>query len=74
MVNTLFLAYAGISLPLILMFTLEAGNFSSPASLLSQEFIAIEIIRTLAGSIGLILAIPISSLIASYYFSKKQKS
>jgi uncharacterized membrane protein len=62
MVNALVLAYAGTSLPLILAFTLY------PESLwqrINREPIAEEIVRTMVGSIGLILAAPITSLVAS---------
>jgi len=61
MVNTLMMAYVGAALPLFLLLT------SSSASLvqtLNREFLAEEIIRTLVGSLGLILAVPITSLIA----------
>lgn len=61
-VNTLFLAYAGAALPMLLMFTLSQGNFSE---LVNLEFVAEEVIRTLVGSMGLILAAPISTAIAS---------
>ena len=62
MVNTLVLAYTGASLPLILAFSL----YEEPLwRRLNREPIAEEIVRTLVGSIGLILAAPITSLIAS---------
>jgi len=62
MVNTLVLAYTGASLPLILAFSL----YREPLwRRLNREPIAEEIVRTLVGSIGLILAAPITSLIAS---------
>ena len=35
------------------------------------EIIADEIVRTLVGSIGLILAVPITTFLAAYYFNKK---
>jgi uncharacterized membrane protein len=58
MVNTLVLAYAGASLPLLL-------------KIINYELIAEEIIRTLIGSIGLILAVPITSLIAANFYQNK---
>ncbi len=61
-VNTLVLAYTGASLPLLLLFTLNQGNF---AFLLNSEFLAEEIVRTLVGSLGLIAAVPISALVAA---------
>ncbi len=61
-VNTLVLAYTGASLPLLLMFTLGNGSYSY---LVNSEFMAEEIVRTLVGSLGLIAAVPISTLIAT---------
>ena len=62
MSNTLILAYAGASLPLFLLFTSMEIPFLDAINL---EFISEEILRSLCGSIGLILTIPLSSLLAS---------
>jgi uncharacterized membrane protein len=62
MVNTLMMAYVGAALPLFLLLT---SSSASLAQTLNREFLAEEIIRTLVGSLGLILAVPITSLIAS---------
>jgi uncharacterized membrane protein len=62
MVNTLMMAYVGAALPLLLLaVNANASLFES----LNRELLAEEIIRTLAGSLGLILAVPITSAIAS---------
>lgn len=61
-VNTLVLAYAGASLPLLLLFTLGSGDY---VFLLNLGFMAEEVVRTLVGSLGLIAAVPITSLIAT---------
>ena len=61
-VNTLVLAYTGASLPLLLIFTLGNGNYSF---FINSEFLAEEIVRTLVGSLGLIAAVPISTVIAT---------
>lgn len=64
LVNTLVLAYAGASLPLLLLFTLNGGE---PLNvLLNREMIATEIVRTLVGSIGLVAAVPITTAIAAF--------
>jgi uncharacterized membrane protein len=63
MVNTLVLVYAGAALPLFLLFVNNPHYFSE---IINYEIIAEEIVRTLVGSIGLILAVPITTLIASY--------
>jgi uncharacterized membrane protein len=60
-VNTLVLAYAGASLPMLLMFSLGRGDFRY---LLNFEFVAEEIVRMLVGSLGLISAVPITTAIA----------
>jgi uncharacterized membrane protein len=67
-VNTLVLVYAGASLPLLLLFNDAARPF---AELVNYEMIAEEIIRTLVGSIGLILAVPISTLLAAWFVEGK---
>ena len=61
-VNTLVLAYTGAALPLLLIFTLGSGDYSL---FLNSEFLAEEIVRTLVGSLGLIAAVPISTLVAT---------
>jgi len=68
MVNTLVLAYAGASLPLLLLFI---ASDQSTISLLNSEFIAEEIVRTLVGTIGLISAVPLTAWFAVMYVKKK---
>ena len=60
-VNTLVLAYAGASLPMLLMFSLGRGDYGT---LVNFEFVAEEIVRTLVGSLGLIAAVPLTTAIA----------
>jgi uncharacterized membrane protein len=61
MVNTLVLAYAGASLPLLLLIAL----YQEPLlPTLNRELFVVEILRTLVGSLGLMLAVPLTSLIA----------
>lgn len=70
LVNTLVLAYAGASLPLFLLFTL---NRTEPLWVIfNNEMIAEEVIRTLVGSASLVLAVPISTFLAAYFFSKQK--
>ncbi len=70
-INTLFLAYAGVALPLILY--LAAFQSQIPLWLtINGEPIAEEIVRTMVGSIGIILAVPITTLIAAYFYGKHQ--
>ena len=61
-VNTLFLAYAGTALPLLLLFT---SAQQSVGSVITRELVAVEIVRTLVGSIGLVASVPISTWLAA---------
>lgn len=61
-VNTLLLAYAGASMPLLLLF---AASNQSLAMVANSELIAVEIVRTLCGSIGLVAAVPITTTLAA---------
>lgn len=61
-VNTLVLAYAGASLPLLILFVSGDEPWSR---VINREIVAEEVVRTLVGSIGLIAAVPITTLIAS---------
>jgi uncharacterized membrane protein len=61
-VNTLFLAYAGASLPLLILF---AGSPDPFGTVVTSETVAVEIVRTLVGSIGLIAAVPITTALAA---------
>ncbi len=72
LVNTLAMAYAGASFPLFLLLT---QNTQVPiAYIVNSEFFVEEIIRTLIGSIALILAVPISTVISALYFSRQSKT
>ena len=64
MTNTLFLAYAGAALPLLLLFSVKQAPFLTFSQVINNEMIATEIVRTLTGSIGLVLAVPIATLLA----------
>jgi uncharacterized membrane protein len=61
-VNTLFLAYAGAALPLLLLFR-EANQ--SMFSIANREVVATEIVRALVGSIGLVASVPITTAMAA---------
>jgi uncharacterized membrane protein len=67
MTNTLFLAYAGASLPLLLVFSLKQEPFLTLTQILDDEMVATEIARTLVGSIGLALSVPIATILAAKY-------
>ena len=61
-VNTLLLAYAGAAMPLLILFSLSALPQGVVAS---SEVVAVEIVRTLVGSIGLVAAVPVTTWLAA---------
>jgi uncharacterized membrane protein len=61
-INTIILAYAGASLPLLLL--LVAGN-TPMGQLLTNEMLAQELVRSGVGTIGLIAAVPITTALAA---------
>ena len=64
LVNTLVLAYTGTALPLLLLFKTREYSFTTAINL---EIFTTEIIRTIVGSIGLIITVPIVTLLAVYF-------
>jgi uncharacterized membrane protein len=71
LVNTLAIAYVGASLPLLLLFSESTTPFTM---IINRENFATEIIRTLIGSIGLVLAVPITTLLAVLILVKVKKA
>ena len=61
-VNTLVMAYAGASLPLLLLFSIAR---SSVATVADSEIVAEEVVRTLVGSIGLVASVPLTTVLAA---------
>ncbi len=61
-VNTLVLAYAGASLPVLLIFSMGGTSFGDAVN---TEVVAVQIVATLVGSIGLIAAVPVTTGLAA---------
>ena len=61
-VNTLLLAYVGAGLPLLLLFAVSDQSLAMAAN---SELIAVEIVRTLCGSMGLVAAVPVTTVLAA---------
>ena len=61
-VNTLVLAYVGASMPLMLLFVLSGQALPDVAN---SEVVAIEIVRTLVGSVGLVASVPFTTWLAA---------
>lgn len=69
LVNTLALAYAGASFPLFLLFAVNGGP---PLwVILNAEYVMEEVVRAIVGGASLVIAVPISTFAASWYFGKK---
>lgn len=62
-VNTLVLAYAGAALPMFLLFSISGARVDY---LLNLEYVAEEVVRTMVGSLGLIAAVPLTTLLACW--------
>jgi uncharacterized membrane protein len=70
MSNTLILAYSGGSIHLMLLFMAHDFNI---IDIINRDMIASEILRALAGSIGLIFTVPITAIVASNLYNKINK-
>jgi uncharacterized membrane protein len=66
-VNTLILAYTGASLPLVLLLYVSD---TPTIQLINSEVITTEIVRTIVGSLGLLAAVPLTTLIAVFLMKK----
>jgi len=70
LVNTLVLAYAGVGLPIFLFLVINP-NHQPLWFTINSELIMEEIVRTLAGGIGLIMAVPLTAVFAAWAFQQK---
>ena len=70
LINTLAIAYVGASLPLLLLFSTPPVDVGL---IVNREIFATEIVRILIGSIGLILAVPITTFLSVYILMPKVK-
>lgn len=69
LVNTLVLAYVGAALPLLVLLSLSEFSWQRA---LNIELVAAEVVHTLVGSIGLVLGVPLTTLIAALLFQGDQ--
>ena len=69
MINTLIFAYIGTSLSMVLMFT-ESGL--SLMEILNLGSISEEIARSLVGSLGLLISIPLTAILGGVIYSLKK--
>lgn len=71
LVNILAIAYVGASLPLMLLFYNAGSDFNMT---INRELFATEIVRSMVGSIGIILTVPLTTLVAILLLTKKKSS
>lgn len=69
MANTLILAYVGASLNLMLFLTAYEPSL---VQILVKDTITAEIVRSLAGSIGLIFTIPLTAVVSGFLRNRKR--
>ena len=69
MANTLVLAYVGSSLNMMILIYSYGVSFTQ---LVNTDFVAIEIIQSIAGSTGIVLTVPCVSLISALLLTKKK--
>jgi len=67
-VNTLVLAYAGAALPMFLLFSISGAQIGY---LINLEYVAEEVVRTMVGSLGLITAVPLTTILSSLIVKKQ---
>lgn len=63
-VNTLVLAYAGASLPLLLLIVATVGG-QSAADVVTNQAIAQEVVRSVVATVGLVAAVPLTTALAT---------
>ena len=71
LVNTLILAYVGSAFAVFIFFVLNPAKIPYWI-VLNNEIVADEVVKILAGSIGLLLSVPIVTFLASAVFSKRK--
>lgn len=70
MTTTLVLAYVGGSIASILLFTLNNRNL---LVLMNFEMVVVEVIQAIVGSLGILLAVPITVFVAAGLFNPKEQ-
>ena len=70
MANTLVLAFAGSSLNMMVLIYSYRVSFNQ---LMNTDFIAVEVVRGVAGSMGIILTVPAVAIITAWLLTRKDK-
>jgi len=74
MINTLFLAYLGVGLTTVLLFQTQALADNPLSLILSRDDFSEEILRTIMASFAVVLAIPITTIIAAWVKTRTAKN
>ena len=69
MANTLILAYIGSSLSVVLILSVYSNSL---LELLNREMIVVEILQALAGSFGILFALPLTAFFCAVIYLKKK--
>ncbi len=69
MINTLVFAYLGTSLVTIILFQIQSGSYPL-IRIINFEFVIVEILRAVCGSIGILVTVPATAYAASKIYSK----
>ncbi len=72
LINTLVLAYVGASFPLLILYSTQ--KLQPLWVTMNSNFIAEEIVRTLVGSSVLVVAVPLTTFLAAYWYSRRIRS
>jgi len=67
-VNTLVMAYAGAALPVLLYSSISGVGLGA---IITSQDIAEEVVRTLAGSVGIVAAVPVTTIVAALIASRE---
>ena len=70
MANTLVLAFAGSSFNMMILIYSYQVSF---LQLMNTDFVAVELVRSVAGSLGIILTVPCVAIITAALLCRKQK-
>ena len=70
MANTLILAFAGTSLNMIILLYSYGVTFTQ---LMNTDYVAVEIIQSIAGSLGIVFTVPAAAIISAWLCVGKQK-
>ena len=71
MLSILVLAFAGSSLNMMVLIYSYQASFNQ---LMNTDFVAVEVVRGVAGSLGIILTVPCVAVITAWLLSRKKKA